>query len=124
MASLGDAVVQFPISGSYSPPDAVMRVTNQVMSATLTVLTASQTSQLLLPANSNRRALMFRNASPVLCYVRFGGPTADSYNHSVAIGDDDVIYPYQFAPAPTSEIHVVWDTSAAASGSLKITEFT
>lgn len=125
MASLGDAVVQFPISGSYSPPNTHMRVINQAASSSISVLTASLTSQMLLPSNPNRMGLILRNQSPANAYLKYGGGPADSWTFSVLMAANGNLGAAN-SPAQlyTGEIHVMWDNVSAASGSMKITEFT
>jgi len=127
MSHIGDAIVQFPISGSYDPT-VYLRMVSQTHSATLTVLTASTTSQLGARANPNRLGFVIVNDSPSPCFVRYGAP-ADSYLYSAVLPPIDKSTPsstdwgheHGGPGVYTGAFHVIW---SVATGSLKFTELT
>lgn len=131
MASLGDAIVQFPIlTGSYVPPNVHLRTIQQATSASLSILTASAGSQMALPENPNRIGAIFCNDSPSVMYVRFGTGPASSANFTAiypaldltaATRNSEIQHERLGGPVYTGQIHVAW---ASATGSLKVTELT
>jgi len=132
MAALGDTNVSFPVSSSFAATDPYthQRVIGQCISASLTVLTGSATSQLVLPANRNRLGLFVVNDSPSICYLRLGQGPANSNLYSAILPILDITATNKFVQINnghagsvvfTGEIHCQWLT---ATGSLKITELT
>ena len=127
MAALGDAVVSFPISGSYNP-NVHFRVVQQIMSATYIQTAASTSGALVLPANPNRLGFIVINDSPSIAYFGYGFiPTSQMFSG---------IYPSLDKTNPNATVYAhehhgndcytgnLYFTHVTATGSIKVTEFT
>lgn len=85
--------------------------------ATVTSLTASVTSQLLKTTLATRLGMTFYNDSVANAYLKWGGSVATNDFSFKMLPDDYYEVPY----GHTGRIDVIW---TAATGSMRITEFT
>lgn len=127
MAHLGDAAIQFPVSGSYNPR-VYMRTVCQATSGTLFIVSSTLSGTLAVPANPNRIGMVWVNDSPEHVYVGYGFmPDSWSYTawlHPLDKGSPSVdvhVHEHTGPVVYTGPIYVRWITD---SGSLKITELT
>lgn len=82
-------------------------------------LSASATSQLLVPTNPERTGLWFTNDSTDILFIRFNLGNVDTQNYSIRLGAyERLILSY---PVPTGTIHCRW---GSATGSAKWTDIT
>jgi hypothetical protein len=124
-----DAYVSFPISGSIEPPYLRLRVVEQCHSASLTAVAATSSAVLALPANPNRRHLIYLNVANNFALIAYGQPPTLALFSEVAPAIDKkttTVNHFDMSdPTYTGPVYVMWDdTNQPMSGSMMFTEFT
>jgi hypothetical protein len=83
-------------------------------------ITRSGSSQVVVPANPNRKGLMLYNDSGSKCYIAFGATaSASAFSFIVA---PNAGYESPQAKVYTGPVSVIWDSGTA--GALRVTEIT
>jgi len=123
MASLGDAVVLFPVSGTLQA--AYMRVAHQALSSSFSRIAhagGNPVSVQILASNNSRQGLVLHNSGTQAFLLGYGtAVTSSSFSEKVLAFNTLTVKD----PVYTGALFGMWDASGTFSGSIaNITELT